>query len=1711
MADKVTINGQLSTSINFAMQQNYVPMIRSLIIHNETEVCLHHLRLKIEFEPEFAKEYSFDIETIEAHESIEISPVKIQIITQFLFSLTEKLVGNIQISVYEEDQKIYDFHHEIELLAYDQWSGLTIMPEIITAFVTPNHPKVAEILVKASAYLKEWLGKPAFTGYQTQNPTQVKYQMAAIYAALQSLEIIYNNPPASYEIIGQRVRLPYQVIEQKQGTCLDLAVLYAACLEAAGLFSLLIFIKGHAFAGGWLDAQTFADCMIDDISALEKRVVEGSEELLLVECTDFTAGAQIDFERALKHGKDHLLNPSEFECIIDVCRSRGSGIHPIPIQLPTLNSEADPALTFSEDRVAAPKELEVRQWQKQPETPENLTKQKLWERKLLDFSLRNSLLNFRVNKNALQLMCADLGELEDRLSDGGDFKIMEVPKEWTISIRDVKMYAIENDKDLIQNIAAEEFKNKRIRTFLLEEELALHLKGLYRSAKVSLEENGTNTLFLALGFLRWFETDLSEKPRYAPIILIPVDLVRSSKNKGYVIRSRQEEAQVNITLIEYLRQIFGIKVLGLDPLPQDEHGIDIPRVFHILRQAVMDKKRWNVENMAFLGLFSFGQFVMWNDLRNRSEELKTSKVVSSLMEGRLTWNPENSGCTLKTLDEELRPDELAVPLSADSSQLLAVTAAAQGQSFVLHGPPGTGKSQTITNMIANALYQGKSVLFVAEKMAALNVVQNRLEKIGLDPFCMELHSNKTNKTAVLSQLNQALEVGRYKSPEDYKETADKLLKLRKELSGSMEALHCQRGFGHSLYEAIERYELLKRYRGKILLPEGFAAKTTKSTFEEWLQHIRDFAAAAEEIGAYQEHPLKEYRGTEYSIDLRERFGRQLEDLWKQITGVRASLEQFREWTNYAWDESLNTLQKLSQSAEAALNPAETLTTLLQSRFFDRQLEQLRQILNEGQQYQAAMEELGHEFDTAAFHYDFSVAKQQWKQAENSWFLPKWLGQQKCVKELKSFAKNASAITKANILDYYDRFLFVEEQRRKLNAAPAEFHELTEGLYQSVNTDWTQLREALDKAEAAYQALAGVDEAVRRGLMTMITQPENCGRLPESRAQIEKFLADQEMLKQTYHLEVAEYENSGRGISELAEMMSRFVHHLPELKNWVILCQQAEILKQDDLEVLTEAWKAGTVSADQLQDVFEANLNYALIMKTMEEDERLKHFQGRLLEERIHQYNELIERFQTLTMQELVARLSAQIPVSGTVNAASSEIGILKRAIKSNGRMMSIRRLFDEIPTLLRKLCPCMLMSPISVAQYIDPSFPKFDLVIFDEASQLPTCEAVGTIARGENVVVVGDPNQLPPTNFFSANRVDEENMEKEDLESLLDDCLSISMPQKYLKWHYRSRHESLIAFSNAKYYDNKLYTFPSPHDRISEVKFVAVDGYYDKGKTKQNKAEARAVVDEILRRLKDEELRKESIGVVTFSSVQQNLIDDYLLEEFSKQPQLEEWNRQSQEPIFIKNLENVQGDERDVILFSVGYGPDREGKVSMNFGPLNRDGGWRRLNVAVSRARKKMIVYAVLQPEQIDLSRTRSEGVAGLKAFLEYAKRGQNSLAVKAGAEQKTSEPLVVEIANAIAGLGYDVKWDIGCSEYKLDIAVVNPQNPDTYLLGILLDGENCKAAATEKDRFVLQPSVLKGLGWKIMRIWTLDWLDNPDKVLKEIVAHLDQAELEKA
>ncbi|MEB8486602.1 AAA domain-containing protein, partial [Acidithiobacillus ferriphilus] len=463
---------------------------------------------------------------------------------------------------------------------------------------------------------------------------------------------------------------------------------------------------------------------------------------------------------------------------------------------------------------------------------------------------------------------------------------------------------------------------------------------------------------------------------------------------------------------------------------------------------------------------------------------------------------------------------------------------------------------------------------------------------------------------------------------------------------------------------------------------------------------------------------------------------------------------------------------------------------------------------------------------------------------------------------------------------------------------------------------------------------------------------------------------------------------------------------------------------------------------------------------------------------------------------------------------NSEWGILRHEMQKKKRHMPLRELINHLPNTITKLTPCLLMSPLSVAQYLSPDTAIFDLVVFDEASQITTWDAIGAIARGKQVVMVGDPKQLPPTSFFdrAESDLDDEDLEG-DLESILDECIGANLPTINLSWHYRSRHESLIAFSNHRYYEGGLVTFPSPVTEDRAVNFHRVgDGIYEKGGARTNKPEARALVFDLVSRLKDPQFKdaRFTIGVVTFNTEQQRLIEDLLDDERRKDPSIEPYFAEdTSESVFVKNIESVQGDERDIIYFSITYGPDLSGAVSMNFGPMNRNGGERRLNVAITRARQELRIFSSLRPEQIDLSRTNAIGVRDLKHFLEFAERGPRALAEATfGSIGSFESPFEKAVADALNRKGWQVHPQVGVSSFRIDLGIVDPDAPGQYLAGIECDGATYHRSATARDRDKLREQVLRGLGWDILRIWSTDWWINTqgaiEKVHSQLVALLE-------
>ncbi len=1335
-----------------------------------------------------------------------------------------------------------------------------------------------------------------------------------------------------------------------------------------------------------------------------------------------------------------------------------------------------------------------------PESNSAVTKQDIWERKLLDLSLRNSLLNFRPAASSVQLLVNSLPLLEDELSKDGSFRLLPAPEDIPLKETETKILEAENGADSLAELTESEFKAGRIRTCLSETELEKVLKKIHRQAKVSLEENGANTLYLALGFLRWYETKKNEKPRIAPIILIPVDIVRKIQNKSYTIRIRDEEPQINVTILELLRQDFGISINGLSPLPSDENGVNIPLIFDIFRKGVESMNGWEIIEAAFLGHFSFSRFIMWNDIKSRCEDLRKNKVVASLIDGKINWDTAASEPAPENPDRDVHPADLAVPTSADSSQLAAIYDASMGKSFVLHGPPGTGKSQTITNMIANALYHKKTVLFVAEKMAALSVVRTRLEKLSLDPFCLELHSNKAQKRAVLSQLERTLNIKKSAPPEGFEKAAENLYEAKKKLNETTSVLHKKQNHGLSLYETLMIFEENARFKDRIKISDELVKAMDENDFDNFCTAVTELASADRELGGITASPLKAIELKAYTPETRDR--------------LTAAAKGFITAADEAASAYLNAFGVNPTGIVTAGAAANAVSAVLKADYIfegvvnDPEItvkdERIKKLIEAGTDYSQLSFIIKEEFDDAVKGYNAEEALLNWKKSQQKWALGKLFGAKKLLKEMAVYRKKGIP-AEEEFTAACERLIRHKQLSDTITSADSTITSLFGAMWAGTETDFPRLRKCYDDSmelRSAVSEIRGVE--IIRAITSV--SPEGKAKLREYSEKFAAYKNIEDELKNTYKINFTtvygEYPSCFTAGHKAAESWIESSDRLREHCAVMLAKEKADKLNLSDV---TKALFKGEISSEELLPSFLAAFAYTASNIVISAEPLMAQFRGTSFEDSIKRFEALDTEFADLTKRELIAELSSRVPEVSSSAADSSEIGILLKAIKSKGRMTPIRKLFDNIPNLLRRICPCMLMSPISVAQYIDPAYPKFDLVIFDEASQLPTCEAVGAIARGENVVIVGDPNQLPPTSFFAVQHTDDENAEIEDLESVLDDCLALAMPQKKLMWHYRSRHESLIAYSNAKYYENSLLTFPSPDDIVSRVKWIKVEGYYDKGGSKQNKAEAEAIVNEIVRRLCDPELRKESIGVVTFSLVQQILIDDMLSEKFREYPELEQAANEMYEPILVKNLENVQGDERDVILFSIGYGPDRDGNVSMNFGPLNRDGGWRRLNVAITRARKGMFVYSVITPDQIDLSRTSSDGVAGLKGFLDFARLGNSALPVRKITAAE-NDSLGEFLAEEIRKMGYEAKCNIGCSEYKIDVGVVNPDSPDSYILGIRCDGKRYLSSGSARDRCVLQPSVLGGLGWSIENVWILDVYDSLPKTLAQIKTAIEAA-----
>ncbi|AHN74553.2 DNA helicase [Pandoraea pnomenusa] len=1720
-------------TIGYAAIQNNVPVIREILVTNDGETTLSDVELLVRCVPAFAESARFRFEALAPGESRRIAPVDLHPDHQYFSQLDESERAVITATLRVQETELVTATHNIDVLAYDQWAGTRSLPELLAAFCMPNSRVVDKLLARASGLLRQTSVDLSMDGYQSKNREKVWKQVSAIYSTLVAEDIQYSNPPASFGNDGQKIRTPERILDTKLATCLDLAMLFASCLEQAGLHPVVLFKEGHAWVGVWLIETSFPTALVDDVQAVRKRVKSG--EFMVFETTGVAGGQKPSLRWACTRGEEHLNDEAEFAYAIDVRRAREVQIRPLPSRSSQVDEQNVPIAkadtpTIEDvprlpplDPVVIPLRDDVT-----PETPEGRLAK--WKSKLLDLTLRNKLLNFKPTKSSLRVICPDPSALEDRLADGREFRVRAKPKLMSGSDgRDANVYAGRNGTAAIDDLATDALGRNEIVTDVDEEALEGRLLEIFRTASTGMEEGGANTLFLAFGMLEWQESKDAESSHLAPILLIPVTLTRQSVRSGFRLSRHDDDALVNPTLLQKLQQDFSLKLPSFDVLPADDHGIDVNGILQTFRLHVAELKGWEVKEQVHLGIFSFTKYLMWKDLQDRQKQLQENSVVAHLINNPgKAFADSATGFEPGTLDEKFRPQDLFTPLLSDSSQLRAVCVAAEGKNLVIEGPPGTGKSQTISNLIAHLLATGKTVLFVSEKMAALEVVHRRLSSLGLGPFCLELHSSKAKKADVLKQLGVALDAAGTRTVKDWERESERLLTLRADLNGVARALHHIHPNDLTIYDAIGTSLQYMEWRPGTM-PWADADVHDRTQLEAMRETCRQMGALASQLSSLQNHPLAVVQRTEWTPSWQQEFLDAISKFETQIKKLdEAASNLLNQLSLPKIAFSLNGLGKFDALADvlsAALTVPVDVARTAHDESARNRLASLRQ---HGLARNQAWEPLSKYYVDDAATLNASELKLQWAAATNTWWPKSLLAQRAVTGKLRLYRQDQRRPQGADVSSVITALTAVNAEDKAIEAMSHDATRLLQETFAASKTDWAAVESAERWATSfadAVTAIAGSDIELAQTLRTKLQPLVSDNRdmlkadmplgasLLSYRDCYRDFKAQLRQIVELGHCqaELGLDPTAASVIPRVLSLLQGWQSASRQLQPWCLWRKSRTNAISSGLQGIVDALEADEAPLSSVATFFEYSYQSWWLRKAIDREPVLCNFASAEHDRKIVEFKEADERFQKLTQQYIAAKLAGQIPAGVEVApGADSELGKLRRELQKQRKHMPIRQLVQNLPSLMTRLKPCLLMSPLSVAQYLDASHAQFDAVIFDEASQIPVWDAVGAIARGKQLICVGDPKQLPPTSFFS--RSDDsgdgaDGDDVQDLESILDECLSIGLPELRLTWHFRSKHEGLITFSNVTYYDNELVTFPSPVTNDQSVRFERVQGVYDRGGSRTNRAEADTIVKAIEQHYLDPAKRQLTLGVVTFNQAQQSLIERMLDERRRASQQLDQAIAQAaQEPLFIKNLENVQGDERDIIFFSITYGPDASGKVSLNFGPLNLEGGHRRLNVAVSRARVGVVIFSTLLPEQIDLSRVRAAGVRDLKNYLEFAIRGPRALVEQSlPTGREPDSPFERQVISALREKGWTVHPQVGVSGYRIDIGVVDPRAPGRYLLGVECDGAMYHSGATARDRDRLRQHVLEGLGWELYRIWSTDWWLNPEEPMRKLVARLDE------
>ena len=1359
-----------------------------------------------------------------------------------------------------------------------------------------------------------------------------------------------------------------------------------------------------------------------------------------------------------------------------------------------------------------------------------------WKRKLLDLTKRNRALHFRPARVSTVTIVDEqpsevfrqlyLREKPMRFKAAPETQDVSQPKPETLETDSTAGGDEGLAADFVPYDASsveERHTDDWLQTTAQPEALDKSLRRLDEQARLSLEEQGVNTLFLALGMLHYSEAteaDDSSEVLKAPLLLLPVELTRKSARSGYALRITDDDPMVNPALVEYLRRSFGIALPDLPDSSAIPDDYDLQAFLKGASEAVSSRKGWAVKTDIYLALFSFQKFVMYKDLEANGAAVRQHPLLRQLV----TREGERS---LRALPEEIRsldldraypPETTFQVVDADASQLRVIAASSRNYDLVIEGPPGTGKSQTITNLIAQALSTGKSVLFVAEKMAALQVVHSRLAAVGLGEFCLELHSTKANKREVMRGLAATVDASlqRIAAPAA---SAQRLPQVRAELSEYVRALH--EPYGALSLSPYLAYGELGRVLGapRWVWSGPAAATVAREPLEEAVRRLQDLTAVAAEVGTPAEHPWRDTARTFYSQhDLEtvqeagEALARGLAEVRRRAEAVEAGFQLPPVRTFADVETAAGIAAVLARSPGAPLE-------VLASDSWNAPPPEALALIERGRALQKLAAFAGERFTPAALEQDhgddvlYVERKSQGILSLLAFLDSRYRAVRKRWISYRLPSYRGSLAEQANDMKQVDR---LRREREEIARLDATARGLFGALWQGERSSW-DLLESYVRWVVELRGLCvrhGIAGRALERATTAAPDVSEVAALSEAAAAARQALDGfRGVVGWPADLLAA------APLSEIAERVDGILQNLRLGPRWAAFEAVRQAAAQGLAREILPRGMNGEIPFGELAPAFLRAFYLQWLSDAVRSRVPLERFHTLTHEERVAEFRRLDEQVLRENRAALAGRLREQTQQRLRQPEAATALPFLQREMARQRGLKPLRRTFREAGAAIRAIKPCFMMSPLSVAQYLDGAVSAFDLVIFDEASQLPTEDSVGAIVRGRQLIVVGDPKQLPPTNFFASSLSDSPPLSEdgtplyEDSESILEELQGAGLPSDRLKWHYRSTHESLIHFSNVAFYDSDLYTFPSVETFSASqgLHFEHVpDGLYE-GKG-LNLAEARRVAGEVVlfareqleRRSRGE--RPQSLGVGTFNLRQQLAIQDELEQRRRQEPALEPFfDRGAPEPFFVKNLENIQGDERDVIFLSVTYGRGPDGRIRYNFGPLNGQNGWRRLNVLTTRARHRMRVFSSMRGDEISPAATSSDGPRLLREFLIFAERGRLD-GVEVNATADTESAFERDVYQELTHRGVRLTPQVGVAGYRIDFGVLDDSLPGRFVCGIECDGAAYHSSETARDRDRLRQQVLESRGWILHRVWSTDWFKDRAGQIDRLLRLIEEA-----